>query len=328
MSEHVKHFGGGAVTAGTENGLLAAALDYAGRGWYVFPCHLDKTPATKHGVRDATIDPGASAGGGRTIRRQHRGGLRAGRAGGDRHRRGQGRPRFVAEAQGRPRHRRRDPDQPHGRRRVASSSIARRNASRAGIRPASWGRGWTSAPTAATSSPRPRGTHRAGNTSGTRPGSTSNPILLPDSLPRIVGTPAHLTERASEDARSGRHRHPVRGPFASEDANASHGGARASAPFASEDANASHGGDAAGDADRRRAAAALRDELAALGRASEGERNDSLYRAALRLGRPVADGVLDRTQVEIDLRSVALDDRAERARDRGDDQERAGGRCA
>ena len=51
----------------------------------------------------------------------------------------------------------------------------------------------------------------------------------------------------------------------------------------------------------------MADELAALRRASEGERNDSLYRAALSLGRPVADGMLDRTQVEIDLRSVALD---------------------
>ncbi len=40
----------------TGGGLLLAALDYAGRAWYVFPCRRDKTPATKHGVKDATID--------------------------------------------------------------------------------------------------------------------------------------------------------------------------------------------------------------------------------------------------------------------------------
>ncbi|KKN52651.1 hypothetical protein LCGC14_0610450 [marine sediment metagenome] len=38
------------------NKLLEAALDYASRGWYVLPCKADKTPFTRHGVNDASID--------------------------------------------------------------------------------------------------------------------------------------------------------------------------------------------------------------------------------------------------------------------------------
>jgi hypothetical protein len=37
---------------------LWRALEYADRGWPVFPCHAGrKTPATAHGYRDATTDP-------------------------------------------------------------------------------------------------------------------------------------------------------------------------------------------------------------------------------------------------------------------------------
>jgi Bifunctional DNA primase/polymerase, N-terminal len=37
---------------------LWRALEYADRGWPVFPCHAgQKTPATAHGYRDATTDP-------------------------------------------------------------------------------------------------------------------------------------------------------------------------------------------------------------------------------------------------------------------------------
>ena len=38
------------------NILLKAALACAERGWYVLPCKADKTPYTKHGVKDATTD--------------------------------------------------------------------------------------------------------------------------------------------------------------------------------------------------------------------------------------------------------------------------------
>jgi hypothetical protein len=39
-----------------EKALLQAALEYAHRGWPVFPCDKGKRPLTKHGFKDATTD--------------------------------------------------------------------------------------------------------------------------------------------------------------------------------------------------------------------------------------------------------------------------------
>jgi hypothetical protein len=47
------------LEAAAGNPLLAAAVDDAGRGWPVFPCRpRTKTPATAHGLKDATLDVG------------------------------------------------------------------------------------------------------------------------------------------------------------------------------------------------------------------------------------------------------------------------------
>jgi hypothetical protein len=44
---------------GEPEAALSAALSYARRGWPVFPCQPDcKAPATRHGFRDATTEPG------------------------------------------------------------------------------------------------------------------------------------------------------------------------------------------------------------------------------------------------------------------------------
>jgi len=42
----------------TDNAILNAALEYAARGWFVFPLKTgEKTPLTPHGFKDATTDP-------------------------------------------------------------------------------------------------------------------------------------------------------------------------------------------------------------------------------------------------------------------------------
>lgn len=49
-----------APAARPANPLLAAALDYAQRGWHVFPLRpRGKTPLTRHGYKDASADPDA-----------------------------------------------------------------------------------------------------------------------------------------------------------------------------------------------------------------------------------------------------------------------------
>jgi len=47
------------MNAPSDNPVLVAALDYAARGWPVFPCSpTDKTPMVKRGFHDASTDPG------------------------------------------------------------------------------------------------------------------------------------------------------------------------------------------------------------------------------------------------------------------------------
>lgn len=47
------------MTAGSRNLVLVQALAFARHGWPVFPCQPgQKTPATQHGFRDASTDPG------------------------------------------------------------------------------------------------------------------------------------------------------------------------------------------------------------------------------------------------------------------------------
>ncbi|MCH7662900.1 MAG: bifunctional DNA primase/polymerase, partial [Chloroflexi bacterium] len=37
--------------------VLAAALEYAARGWHVFPCRVDKRPYTRRGFKQASAKP-------------------------------------------------------------------------------------------------------------------------------------------------------------------------------------------------------------------------------------------------------------------------------
>jgi Bifunctional DNA primase/polymerase, N-terminal/Primase C terminal 1 (PriCT-1) len=45
------------AAAGQDSAVVAAALDYANRGWGVFPVRRDKRPRTAHGLKDASNDP-------------------------------------------------------------------------------------------------------------------------------------------------------------------------------------------------------------------------------------------------------------------------------
>ena len=50
----------GTDNEGTGNALLAAALQYAARGWHVLPLRpRGKQPLTRHGCQEATVDAAA-----------------------------------------------------------------------------------------------------------------------------------------------------------------------------------------------------------------------------------------------------------------------------
>ncbi len=288
------------TATGPKNVLLTAALDYAARGWPVFPCHRDKTPATMHGVKDATTDPDR-------IRRWWTGqpnasiGVACGPAGlvvidVDVEKGGFASWQRLKAA--------------HGIDDGTLTSITGGGGCHLLYRAPAGFRGRNSAGKLAPGVDvradggyiiAPPSGHPSGREYLWDPAEPAlDPIPLPDSLRALLERQSP-EERASSDARSGRSAAPAAAPFAG--------------PFASEDANSSRGGEvaaraaarnAASDADKRRAAAALREELAALGRAREGERNDALNRAAFSLGRWAAGGALDRGEVARKLRAAAL----------------------
>lgn len=252
---------------GGMNDLLAAALAYAARGWFVFPCNLDKTPATEHGVKDATTDPALirrwwsakpAASIGLACGPSHlvvididagKGGFESWAAlmaahgipdetltsitgGGGRH--------YIYRA----------PDDFHGKNsagKLGPGVDVRANG------------GYIIAP--------PSG-HPSGNVY-VWDSSWPEPLLLPDSLRPLLGQRPLLERKKPAPA-------PVTSTI------------KPSGPGCGY------------------AAAALRAELGALGRAVEGARNHTLNAAAFSLGQLVAGKELDRSEVERDLLTVAL----------------------
>lgn len=281
---------GGQMPEPAGNNLLAAALALADRGWSVFPCHRDKTPATMHGVKDATADP-ARIRGWWSARPDASIGLACGPSGLvvidlDVAKGALAAWRGLKAAHG-------IDDETltsitggggwHLFYRSPEGFAGRNSASKLGpgidVRAVG---GYVIAPP----SGHPSGKHylwdpdRAG----------LEPILLPDSLRALLeGRDRAAAGGACPQGRTLRLR--------SETDRCSAQGAPLGMPAGTQSKE--------GEADRRYGAAALRNELAALGRAAEGARNDALNRAAFSLGQLVAGGALDRRAAERELVAAA-----------------------